>query len=245
MAKATAVRGLTARASLRELGPRLLLARVGDVERYAPGLPGEDPVHDMRVACRRLRAALRLLHLRELEPPVKALQDALGQVRDLQLQIAWLKGRDDALAAKREKLLDRAMKALPRAVEEFRAHPLPPVKLHGKLGGGRIARILKKRHQRFDERVEKALQRPSAANMHAVRRSVKQLRYLHELVRFAEPGILRELEPLQAALGELHDTDVRIGLLRGRPDLLREQKEDRDRLAKIVAAELERFARRS
>jgi CHAD domain-containing protein len=41
----------------------------------------------MRVAARRLRAALRLLRLREFDRAVKKLQDALGDVRDLQLQI--------------------------------------------------------------------------------------------------------------------------------------------------------------
>lgn len=247
MAKPTPVRGLTAHASLRELGPRLLLARAGDVERHAPGLPAGEPVHDMRVACRRLRAALLLLGLRELEPPVKSLQDALGAVRDLQLQIAWLTGRDDALAERRRTLLARAEKALPAAVQEFRAQPLVPGELDGKLGGHRSRKLLDERRARFDQRVARALKRPSAANMHAVRRSVKQLRYLHELLPFLGRRILRELAPLQEALGELHDVDVRLALLRGsgRRGLVREQREDRERLARIVAAELRRFRKRA
>lgn len=73
---------------------RTLAALLRNLERHEDGLPGVDPVHDMRVATRRLRAALRLLGLRELDPPVK---NALGVVRDLQLQIAWFKGRDAAL----------------------------------------------------------------------------------------------------------------------------------------------------
>jgi CHAD domain-containing protein len=71
---------------------RTLATLLRNLERHEAGLPGVDPVHDMRVATRRLRAALRLLRMRELDPPVKKLQDALGGVRDLQLQIVWFKG---------------------------------------------------------------------------------------------------------------------------------------------------------
>jgi CHAD domain-containing protein len=245
MAKATPVRGLTARASLRELGPRLLAARLGDVERYQPELPAEDPVHDMRVAARRLRAALRLLGLRELDQPVKALQDALGEVRDLQLQVAWLRGRDDALAGRRAALLQRAERSLQRELARWRAPRLleaaAQAKPKGKLGGGRVRRLLRRRLERFEQRLEKALQRASPPAMHKVRISVKQLRYLFELVPFAAKQLLTELTPLQEGLGELHDVDVRIGLLRSQPMLLREQREDRARLAQLVGAELARW----
>ena len=80
---------------------RLLLDQVTALERYEAVVPKKDAVHEMRVAARRLRAALRVLQLRELDPKVKALQDALGEVRDLQLQIDWLQGRDAALGRSR------------------------------------------------------------------------------------------------------------------------------------------------
>src|ERR1700682_4971291 len=92
MPKPTHVPGLDAHTPLRQAAKLLLEARLLDVRRYEPqlteGTP-EDAVHDMRVALRRLRAALRLFRLRELDGPVKALQDALGAVRDLKLQIGW------------------------------------------------------------------------------------------------------------------------------------------------------------
>ena len=254
MAKATPVPGLTPRAPLRLVGPRILTARLRDVEQHEAGLPAEDPVHDMRVAARRLRAALRLLRLRELDPPVKELQDALGEVRDLQLQVAWLRERDKELAQRREALSRKSQRALEGALAKWRSQTLPRLldaagrtRFGGKLSGGRVRKLLRKRLLRFEQRLEAALKKPAPLPMHRVRISVKQLRYLFELVARALPKasglLLTELPPLQEALGELHDVDVRIHLLRSyrRAALLREQEDAREKLAKIVGAELVRW----
>src|SRR5438105_6071037 len=120
MSKATRVPGLDARSPLRQAAKLLLEARLLDVRRHEEDVPAPEAVHDMRVAARRLRAALRLFKLRPLDAPVKRLQDALGAVRDVQLQIEWLAGRDPALAARRRKLLGRSERALEQAVETWR-----------------------------------------------------------------------------------------------------------------------------
>src|SRR4051812_5416799 len=104
---------------------RMLAKRLSDVQQHEAGLPEAEPVHDMRVAIRRLRATLRLLRLRSLDADVKKLQDALGDVRDLQLQIEWLAGRDDALRARREKELPAARQRLEKAVRAWRERTLP------------------------------------------------------------------------------------------------------------------------
>jgi len=74
---------------------------------FEPGTRlGLDPeyLHDMRVATRRLRAALRVFH--EALPPTRAdsikrdlkwLADALGGVRDLDVHLEWLAGAAQAL----------------------------------------------------------------------------------------------------------------------------------------------------
>lgn len=250
MARPSPIRGLSAGTRLREAGPRILTARLRDLERQQPALPEEEAVHDARVAVRRLRAALRLLDLRELDAPVKELQDALGRVRDLQLQIGWLAGRDDGLAAGRARLLRHAQGALDQALARWRRKTLPLLleaaagKFRGKLGGKSVRATLRSRLARLEERLGPALERPTPPRMHAVRRSVKQIRYLFELGQPAFPslskGLLADLAPLQQALGELHDVDVRIGLLEDGP-LLREQKEERARLAALVTAELSRW----
>src|SRR5436305_15252612 len=114
MAKATKLRGLGPRSLVRTEGATLLAARLADVRKFEDELlhaMAPDPVHDMRVASRRLRAALRLLGnepLRNLEPAVKELQDALGGVRDVQLQIEWLAHRSHSLAARRREVLPSA-----------------------------------------------------------------------------------------------------------------------------------------
>ena len=228
---------------------RILAARLRDLERAEAGLPAPDPVHDMRVAARRLRASLRLLRLRQLEREVKKLQDALGEVRDLQLQIAWLEGRDRTLLRGRAALLGKAERALQSALREWHAKTLPRLldaaARAPNPSGRRTRQMLRKRLRRFEERLEAALSRPAPAALHRVRISVKQLRYLFELTRgdFRKPAklLLAELPPLQYALGELHDLDARLGLLRRNPDLFREQKEDRARLAKIVHAGLKHW----
>ena len=261
MAKATPIRGLSAHAALREAGPRILAGRLRDLQRcllrrgrpMGDGLPAEAAVHDVRVAARRLRAALRLLRRREEEAPVKKLQDALGAVRDLQLQIAWLQGRDEALAARRKALLKKAVRALDRALLEWRFQALPQLleaaggEFSGRLSGARVRKLLRKRLLRFEERLKTALRTPTPPAMHAVRRTAKQLRYLFELLRPAFPALskalLVELTPLEGALGELHDVDLRLPLLRD-PKLLREQRKVRQRLLRAAVAGLERWQRR-
>ncbi len=250
MAKPTPIRGLSRRAPLQKVALRILEARMRDVQKHEASLPSEDPLHDARVAVRRLRAALRLLRLRELDAPVKRFQDSLGAVRDLQLQIGWLRGRDETLAKRRASLLPRAERALERGLIVWRSQTTPRLRevgageFSGLFADGRAQKLLRKRLARFEERLEIALLRPAPQAMHAVRRSVKQLRYLFELVQPALPSVARsllvELTPLQESLGELHDLDVRIQLLRGKA-LLREQRVGRARLAALVTAELARW----
>jgi len=55
--------------------------------------------------------------------------------------------------------------------------------------------------------------------------------------------LLSELPPLQESLGQLHDVDVRLKLLRSQP-LLRAEKEARTALAAIVGAQLDRWKKR-
>src|SRR5437773_10803556 len=155
MAKATKPRGLGPRSLVRTAGAKLLSARLADVRRFEGdllrGIP-VDPVHDMRVASRRLRAALSLLGnapLRKLEAAVKELQDALGAVRDIQLQVAWLARHSRSLAAQRRKVLPNAEAALRRALDVWLSRTvtdiaagIPTLDRSGRLGGPRIRRAL-------------------------------------------------------------------------------------------------------
>src|SRR5437762_7983005 len=106
---------------------RLLSAQLSEVEQHETAVPDKAAVHQMRVAARRLRAALRVLRLRELDPHVKRLQDALGEVRDLQLQVEWLRGRDARLRRSREAKLRKAEQALAGELRRWRAEGIPAV----------------------------------------------------------------------------------------------------------------------
>jgi CHAD domain-containing protein len=234
--------------------PQLLAKRLRDVEEPEPGLPAERAVHRMRVAARRLRAALRVLGLRELDPAAKPLQDALGDVRDLQLQIAWLEKRDAALARRRASLLRKAERKLQQTLRAWHGKGLPRLLgAAGKLGHGaqpggrRVPKLLRKRLKRFEERLDAALQSPGPRSAHRLRIAAKQVRYLFELAedelpRVAKP-LLKELKPLQDALGELHDADARMHLLRRarREALLRAEEKSRLRLMRDVAVALQRW----
>jgi len=228
---------------------RVLVDWLRAVEQHETAVPEKEAVHQMRVAARRLRAALRLLKLRELEPAVKRLQDALGGVRDLQLQVDWLEGRDAGLHRARKAELRKAEQALQRQLRTWRARTLPAL-----LGAAAddsspsartAAKQLRKRLDRLEERLERAQARLTPKALHRARISVKGVRYLLEVAKDSLPrkaaALESDLKTLQATLGELHDVDVRIGLIKRNRRLLRDQKEARAQLSKIIAAQLGRW----
>lgn len=115
MARPRDVPGLDCEEAFSPAGARVVEVRAGEVFEHAGGVLGlEDiePLHDMRVASRRLRAALEVFrpcfprkrYKRALKR-VKALADALGERRDRDVSIAFLAGfLEQAPAADRERL---------------------------------------------------------------------------------------------------------------------------------------------
>src|SRR5262245_55368010 len=99
MAKPSPVEGgLGPETPIAQAAPRTLAARLSDVSQYEERVVAGrdvDGVHDMRVATRRLRAAIALYgadtDLEEARVEVKRLGDALGDVRDLDVMGEWLK----------------------------------------------------------------------------------------------------------------------------------------------------------
>ena len=235
MAKPTEIPGLGPDTPLAVAGPLLVRGRLDDVRRFEAALAGDgepdmDAVHDMRIATRRLRAAIALFgrgDLAALEDEVKALQDALGEVRDGQVQRRWFarraeKGAEDgalvewagAGVPKASKRLRRALRAWQGAVAPTVARAAPNAAAKGKLQGKRLAKELRARLRTLKRRLAAVRQDPSARAAHRLRIAAKKLRYLAELVHPGFPGpaerMLEALVPLQERLGDLHDTDVRI-----------------------------------
>jgi CHAD domain-containing protein len=110
-------------ASFSKAAAKAVKVRSKEVFAHSKGvldLNDVEPVHDMRVATRRLRAALEIFEpcfprkrLRKALKKVKALADALGERRDADVEIALLEGLGGQAAE-----ADRS--ALAELVEELR-----------------------------------------------------------------------------------------------------------------------------
>jgi CHAD domain-containing protein len=271
MAKPTPVHGLEAATPMAHAARALRGARLADLQRHLSKLGtalDSDDVHDARVASRRLRAALMLLgdgkRGRRGDRVVRDLQDALGDVRDLQVQIQAFAKMSDGQASPLERTALRHVREflsgrLPAKVEALQA-AIPRWQLRGvevlreldrqapkgKLGGHRLRERLVEELEELELQVIKAEEDPSPVPMHELRKAVKRYRYALELLEPAMPSevgeILGSLVPLQESLGTLHDSDVRVELVdthadggtEGRDGVLRRLRADRDRQAQEV-----------
>lgn len=267
MAKPTPVRDLQAMTPMAQAARAFLAARLGDVQRQLGKLGprlGSEQVHDARVACRRLRAVLPLFgkgkRVRRADRVIRELQDVLGDVRDLHVQLDGFGAMSDeasplertALRRVRQQLSDRLPRkadalrgALPRwerrGVEALGA--LEALEPRGKLGGHRMRERLIEELEELEARLIHAQVDPSASPMHELRKATKKYRYALELLAPAMPDevkeILGNLVPLQESLGALHDVDVRISLVdrygdpstQGTDGVLKRLRTERDRLA--------------
>lgn len=100
MAKARAIEGLEPEAPYAEAAARVVAVRADELAEHAAralDVGDVEGVHDMRVATRRLRAALEIFQpcfpgtdFRAVLAEVKALADALGERRDRDVTIAAL-----------------------------------------------------------------------------------------------------------------------------------------------------------
>jgi len=109
VAKAKPIPDLSADQSYAEAAARIVSVRAGELTEHAQGVldTGDiERVHDMRVATRRLRAALEIFEpcfpgkaYREALAEVKRLADALGERRDRDVAIATLHGFSDQMPA--------------------------------------------------------------------------------------------------------------------------------------------------
>ena len=107
MARAEPIPGLAPDLPYREAAARAVEVRAGEVFAHRQGVldvTDIERVHDMRVATRRLRAAMEIFapcfpkdQYREVLRDVKALADALGERRDRDVRIAALERIEESL----------------------------------------------------------------------------------------------------------------------------------------------------
>ena len=278
MAKPTPVRGLGASTPMADAARALAGARLADVQRHLSKLGTRaeldpDDVHDSRVASRRLRAALTLFgdgkRGRRADRMVRDLQDALGDVRDLQVQIRAFEKLGDLEVTALERTALRHVrehlgKQLPEKIAALKSEVprwgkrgvktlgrLDQLAPKGKLGGHRLRDKLIAELEELELKVITAEQDPSPAPMHELRKAVKRYRYSLELLEPAMPTevgeIFASLVPLQDTLGTLHDTDVQVELVdthaggstQGKDAVLRRLRGERDRKAQETLRALE------
>jgi len=275
MAKPTPVRGLHAATPMPEAARAFLGGRLADVQRQLGKLGKEldaEKVHDARVATRRLRTTLVLFgdgkRVRHADKVVRTLQDALGEVRDLHVQLAAFSTMGDqgaplertAVRHVREALnarLPAKTEALHAAIPRWQNEGLEALAglerlaPKGKLGGHRTRGRLVEELEELEALVIDAQRDPSVTPVHELRKAVKRFRYALENLQPAMPGeveeIVRALVPLQETLGTLHDTDVRLELVDDHGDastggtdlVLRRLRGDRDRQAQDTLRALE------
>jgi CHAD domain-containing protein len=115
VAKPRDVPGLDCEEPFARAAARVVEVRTAEVFEHSAGVLGlqdVEPLHDMRVATRRLRAALEMFRpcfprkrYRAALGQVKELADALGERRDRDVSIGFLEGfLEDAPAADRSRL---------------------------------------------------------------------------------------------------------------------------------------------
>ena len=241
MAKPWKVEGITASTPAREAAAELIAMKLGELRHHAQhAVLRTDPedTHAVRVASRRLRAALVLLGgpLEEFREGVRRLGRVLGEVRDHDVLLAWLaevetRAEPDELPGivrlreQRQAELPALEAMMREAVGAFEAHVAQPLTMRlgeagwpGRLGGGkarrRLARRLKKLARQLEELEAQGLELAQA--VHELRIAGKKARYELELMEGVLPPVeeaLDRLKSLQEIIGELHDADVRIAFL--------------------------------
>lgn len=211
----------TAPALLANILDAALAQVLGNARELAVGVGGDEHVHQLRVGLRRLRAALRDLQVwapiagavAEVQEPLRALFSLLGEHRDRSILlprigeqmaaagapvIGWDPVLPDVGAAVRDTAWQLALLRLVALVQELRAIEGASLKQARKEARTHLqklhARVLKK-GRRFCELPQD--------ERHSVRKRLKRLRYLADLVRPLFAG--KEVDRYVASLGRLQD----------------------------------------
>jgi CHAD domain-containing protein len=196
-------------------------------------------VHDVRVAARRLEAALALWAptldrpaARRARRTLVRLRRALAPARDLEVQADWFA---EAFGAEAAAGLGRWWKRLDRRRVAARGRAAR------RMRGERVRRVLRRvsrvtagdettaafeaaraRLERYEtrlaRRIERALETPEASRLHRARIALKRLRYAREVATWRTPVEAEEqaLHAAQRALGEVQDRAVLIRVVQRR-----------------------------
>jgi CHAD domain-containing protein len=235
-----------------KVGRRKFLRRYGErtkarleIAGKLPDRPTPEQIHDLRVTIRRIQVIKRLLprHVRVSQGfrrfglVLKGTLKATSQLRDLDTLMDTFelhKGEipEQILVTLSNKRSDAAARATASAelITETPPHDFEPGTVRGKGTSRRLRKRIKKRSQIVTSLLRQVLRDETrVTELHTLRKEVKKLRYLLELVG----GIPAELDVLtrwQNSLGTIRDLDVAI-------DYLRSSKVD---FGNVIVRELDR-----
>lgn len=237
--------------TLGEAGFAVLRGQFSAFLAHEPGTRiGEDPeeLHDMRVASRRMRAAMKIFAgalpraFGELQEEVKWIAGALGEVRDLDVQLdqleTWISEADpedrEALGAIRGVLTQRreaARAGMLRALDSGRYSRLIET-LTSLLGRGpepdppnaekpvlaAAPALIRKLHKKVRKTGDRLEEGSPGEEYHELRKKAKRLRYALEFLAdvYGKPAknLVTALKALQDVLGDHQDAEVAIAHLR-------------------------------
>lgn len=253
MAKARPIQGLGTTTPLGKAAARTIEVRTAELFELAHGVLDTNDierVHDMRVATRRLRAALEAYRpcfpkgrFKTALRDVKALADALGARRDPDVALETIEAIAQHLPPAARAGVDffeselRAEQeggniALERALAQAATEQLEQRLLElaasadgaGESFGAHADATVPAHRERLRKRIRQALERQTPEALHATRIAAKRLRYLFEIT---EPCLgsdaragAKRMRGLQDLLGELHDCDVMSQRIRANAELI-------------------------
>jgi CHAD domain-containing protein len=205
---------------------------------------GEDPIHDTRVAIRRLRSTLRVFakvltegEARRVDRELKWFAGLLGEVRDCQVQVERLTGALDELPAElvlgpvrgdlTSGLLGTELPARQRVAEAMdsdrylqmlavlRQWRADPPMDDGDAHA--LRRCARRAAKKADRRLAAAVSGRDDAALHRARKSAKRARYAAEALVPVEPRsrhAVKGYKRIQSLLGDHQDTVVARQVLR-------------------------------
>jgi len=195
-----------------------------------PDRPSASQVHDLRVLVRRIQVMRRLLpreargshESARFDLALKSVMKATSQLRDIDILVETLSGHkgtlpEDVALYLRNQRSDLAVRAR-EATNLLAAGPVPALE-PGVIRGKRISRRLRKRIRKqrsaaADHLTSVASDESRVADLHALRKEVKKIRYLMELAGKSPPD-LSVMTEWQELLGTIHDLDVATSYLQG------------------------------
>jgi CHAD domain-containing protein len=189
-----------------------------------------DPVHDLRVALRRCRSLADGLMAIDPDPAWKRMKKtgrvlfrSLGDLRDVQVMMEWVKKLGPANDPESQALLDllarREQEHKITAAEAIRSFDLHQWRKWSRELPRRAARVkpgsLVFKHLALERWIEahelhrRALRNRSQVSLHQLRIGIKRFRYIVEnFLPQQHAAWSNDLKELQDLLGDLHDLDV-------------------------------------